>query len=60
MGEVVDEQVRCLIVPGVRALLVFSHELARPIDLGIKRCDSVRDWLHGLLGGLEIAALLVG
>jgi hypothetical protein len=40
--------------------LVFSHELARPVDLGIKRCDSVRDWLHGLLGGLEIAALLVG
>jgi hypothetical protein len=55
MGEVVDEHVRFgrLIVPGVnapRAPLVFSHELTRPVDLGGKRCDSARDWFHGVLG----------
>ncbi len=55
MGEVVDEHVRLgrLNVPGVKAphaLSVFSHESTRSVDLGIKRCDSVRDWVHGLLG----------
>jgi hypothetical protein len=65
MGEVVNEHVRFgrLIVRGVnapRALLVFSHELTGPLDLGGKRCDSVRDWFHGVLGQLETAALLVG
>jgi hypothetical protein len=68
MGEVVDEHIRsgCLIVVGVkasRALLMFSHELTRPVDLGGKHCDSVREWIHWLvrvLGLLETAALLVG
>jgi hypothetical protein len=52
MGEVVDEHARFgrLLVPGVkspRALLVFSNELTRPVDLGIERCNLVRDWDHG-------------
>jgi|KBSMisStaDraftv2_1062788.scaffolds.fasta_scaffold41364_4 hypothetical protein len=55
MIEVVDEHVRSgnFIVPGVKALrnlFVFSNELTRPFDLGGKRCDSVCDWIHGLLG----------
>jgi hypothetical protein len=55
MGEVVDEHVRFgrLIVRGVkapRAQLVFGQELTRSVELGIKRCDSVRDRVHGLLG----------
>ena len=59
MGEVVDEHARFgrLIVLGVkapRAPLVFSHELTRSVDLGIKRCDSVRDWVHGLLGQFRL------
>ena len=59
MGEVVDEHVRLgrLNVPGVkapRAPLVFSQELTRSVELGIKRCDSVRDWVHGLLGQFRL------
>jgi hypothetical protein len=68
MGEVVDEHVRfgCLIVAGVKAsgtLLMFSQELTRPLDLGGKHCDSVREWIHwsGSRAGLaQTAALLVG
>jgi hypothetical protein len=55
MGEVVDEYERFgrLIVSGAkapRALLVFGHELTRAVDLGTKRYDLVRDWIHGSSG----------
>jgi hypothetical protein len=61
MGEVVDEHVRLgrLNVPGVkapRALSVFSHDSTPPVDLGIKRGDSLRDWVHGLATALPSLA----
>jgi hypothetical protein len=55
MSEVVNDDVRfgVLYVPRVKATgipTVFSHEMARSLDLGIESCDLMRDWAHG--GGL--------